>query len=102
SNPFIAVNTSLFRDGALLDFGNGVAVREPIHLIYVSTSERERTTSYPRTLIVLGTGAQATVAEIYVSLGEGSSFTNAVTEINVGPGASLAHCRVIGASERGL
>ena len=49
---------------------------------------------FPRNLIVLEKGAEATVVKHHVALGVGAYFANAVTEIDIGPGARLHHYEV--------
>jgi Fe-S cluster assembly protein SufD len=50
------------------------------------------TVSHPRTLILVGEGAQCTIVETYK--GTGTYFTNAVTEIVVGDRAVVDHYKV--------
>ncbi len=91
-NPFTAWNTALAEDGAFVRVSRGAALAGPIHLLFLSEGTGPPTVAHPRNLIVLESGAQATVVETYV--GEGRTLTNAVTEISVGDGASLDHAKV--------
>ncbi|MEP6769010.1 MAG: Fe-S cluster assembly protein SufD [Acidobacteriota bacterium] len=91
-NPFTAWNTALAEDGAFIRVCRGAAAAGPIHLLFLSERTGAPTVAHPRNLIVLESGAQATVVETYV--GEGRTLTNAVTEISVGDGASLDHAKV--------
>ena len=50
--------------------------------------------AHPRNLIVVGSGAEATLVETYMGLGDGAYFNNSVTEVVVGENAGLAHYRV--------
>jgi Fe-S cluster assembly protein SufD len=50
------------------------------------------TSTHPRTLIIVGEGAQCTIVETYQ--GTGTYFTNAVTEIVVGDRAVVDHYKV--------
>jgi Fe-S cluster assembly protein SufD len=100
--PFVALNTALFEDGALIELEDGVQCRPTLHLVFVSEGrgsltpqggERSgATASHPRNLVVLGNGARATVVEHY--LGRGAYLVNAVTEVSVGEGAQLEHDRL--------
>jgi Fe-S cluster assembly protein SufD len=92
--PFVALNTALEDDGALVHVPAGVVVPEPISILHVIAAERPGIASHPRNLIVLGEGAQASVVESYVTLGSARSFTNAVTEVALGAGAVLDHTLV--------
>jgi Fe-S cluster assembly protein SufD len=93
--PFVALNTGFIRDGAVLHFARGAVVKQPIHLIFVSTPSREPAVSHPRVLIVAEENVQATVVESYVgSGGPGLYFTNAVTELVAAENARIDHCRL--------
>jgi len=89
-HPFAALNTAFFRDGAWVHVPRGASAR-PIHLLHLSVPARPPLAAYPRNVIVLGAGAEATVIESYVSLDGGVALTNAVTEIAVGEDAKLDH-----------
>ena len=86
---FTALNTALWEDGAYLRVRRGVALEQPIHLLYVSAGAQIAT--HPRTLIIAETGSQASVIEDYVSLGSEAAFSNAVTELAAGEEAVIAH-----------
>ncbi|MCA1580837.1 MAG: Fe-S cluster assembly protein SufD [Acidobacteria bacterium] len=90
-NPFTAWNTALAEDGAFIRVSRGAA-SGPIHLLFLSEGTGAPTVAHPRNLILLESGAQATVVETYV--GEGTTLTNAVTEISVGDGAFLDHAKI--------
>ena len=98
-HPFAALNTAFLQDGAFVHVPRGRVVEEPIHLLYVSTSQAPAAVSYPRNLVVLEDESQATVIESYVGLDKGSYFTNAVTEVRVGSAANLEHYKMQRESE---
>jgi len=96
---FTALNTAFLGDGAFVQVPNGCVLASPVNLIYLTTTSAQPTVCYPRSLIVVGEGAQATVLESYVGANGGEFgseyFTNAVTEIAVGEGAIVDHYRLI-------
>lgn len=94
SSAFVALNTALFADGALLEVDRGVVIREPIHLLFVASGGHASALLSPRTLLVIGEGAQATLIETYAGPDGASYFTNAVTEILLADRAVLDHTRV--------
>ena len=98
-NAFTALNTAYMLDGGYVYLPPEMALKKVIHLIFISTSEGESAVTYPRNLIVVGSGSQASVIESYVSTHGGVYFTNAVTEIVAGDGATLAHYRLQQESE---
>jgi len=100
ANPFVALNTAFLQDGAFIEVPKGAIAEHPIHVLFVSTFHPTPTVSYPRNLIVVGEGAQATVTESYVGLDEGTYFTNPVTEAVVGPAGRLDHYKLQRESEK--
>jgi len=93
-NAFVALNTALFEDGGVIAVPAGRVIKEPIHLLFVSTGQQAGGAVHPRNLVLLGDHAQATLVESYVSLGDAPTLTNAVTEIVLAEGAFLEHCKL--------
>ncbi|HZZ82420.1 MAG TPA: Fe-S cluster assembly protein SufD [Gemmataceae bacterium] len=105
-NVFTALNTSFVSDGAIVAVQSGTVVEQPIEIIYLSQPGGQPFAVHPRTLIVVGHDAQATVVERYLSAGEGlpspsgrraggeGIFTNAVTEIVLMENANVDHVKV--------
>ncbi len=93
ANPFVALNTSMMRDGAVVHVGKGVSVELPIHLLFVSTSGSEPTQSFPRILAVAEENSELTLVESFIG-GSGVHFTAAVTEIVAANDARIDHNRV--------
>jgi Fe-S cluster assembly protein SufD len=87
-NIFSALNAAFIQDGAFVYVPAGVAVEQPIHLVFVSTA-RADTATYPRNLVVLERQAEANIVETYAGLADGRYLTNAVTELVLGEGANL-------------
>jgi Fe-S cluster assembly protein SufD len=98
--PFTALNTAFVRDGAFVLIPRNAVVAEPIHLLFVTTGQREPTVVYPRSLIVAGVNSQATFVQSYVGTSDGVTFTNAVTEIIAEEGAVLDHYKLQHESSR--
>ncbi len=92
--PFAALNTALFKDGAFLHISAGKTVREPLHLVFLSTEEDTEQTHYPRNLIVVEGGAHVTLTESYHGAGASSGLTCSATELIVGEGARVEHVKV--------
>ena len=89
SNAFTALNTAFLQDGAYVKVAEDATARDPVHIVYMATGECDQSLSRPRTLLVAGSHAKATVIETYVNLGKGRYFTNAVTEASIGDGAQI-------------
>src|SRR5215472_3865838 len=94
-DPFCALNTAFSEDGAYIHVSRGVALEQPIHLLFVTTSGAIPAMTHPRNLIVVEDEGQATIIEDYVSSGnETPAFSNAVTELIAGENASVQHIMI--------
>jgi Fe-S cluster assembly protein SufD len=94
--PFVALNTALFEDGAVVIVPPGTAIEQPIHARFLSNGEADAkpAMSQPRMLLVLCDGSRATVVESYAGPDGIDYFTNGVTEVVLGEGAALDHYRL--------
>jgi Fe-S cluster assembly protein SufD len=88
-NPFVALNTANFEDGAFLYVPDNTVVEKPIWIDYKATSER---TTHPRNLILVGANSQVQIVERYS--GSGRYLTNAVTEIVIGENSNVEHVKL--------
>jgi len=93
-SAFTALNTAFMLDGGFIWLPPETTLQKIIHLIFISTAAGRGTVSYPRNLIVAGSGSRANVVESYIGPGGGVYFTNAVTEIIAHEGAAVAHYRL--------
>jgi Fe-S cluster assembly protein SufD len=91
-HAFAALSAGLFEDGALVELPDGAAAQEPIHLVFLSRPDGAPAAAHPRTLVVAGEGARATVVETF--RGEGLYLVNAFTELALGAGAEVEHERI--------
>lgn len=94
-DAFTALNTAFIRDGAFVHISDGCAAKLPIHLLFVTTGRAQPGVTFPRTLVVLGRHASATIVESYLSPTLGHYFTDAVTEIVLAEGAEVDHYRLL-------
>ena len=92
-NAFTALNTAFLRDGAFVHIPDGALIAEPLHLVFLTSSETQGAVSYPRVLVVAGKASNATIIESYGGLSQGPYFTNAVTEVVVQEGAIVSSYR---------
>jgi Fe-S cluster assembly protein SufD len=95
SHPFVALNTTFWREGAFVYVPPGVVVEEPIQLLHqvAAFSDNAPYLWYRRVLLVLGRGGQATVVERFS--GPAIQYaTSTVTEAVVEEGAHLDHYKV--------
>ncbi len=88
-NPFVALNTANFEDGAFLQIPANTVVEEPLWIDFTAVPDRA---AHPRNLIIAGAGSQVRIVERYT--GRGRYFTNAITEIVVGENAIVEHVKL--------
>jgi Fe-S cluster assembly protein SufD len=91
-NAFVALNTAFLSNVAVLRVERSAVVETPLHLVFMAAGGSEPGAVHPRTLIVVGAGAQCTIIETYV--GTGKYLSNAVTEIVAGDGAVVDHYKI--------
>lgn len=89
-HPFAALNTAFWEDGAFVYLPRATVVETPLHLIFHATGDDIAV--YPRLLLVLEDGAQATVVVEY--RGKGRYLNAPVTELQLGAGAVLHYHQV--------
>jgi Fe-S cluster assembly protein SufD len=92
--PFTALSAATFTDGLFLQVPEGATVPTPVHLLSVATDASSDAMLAPRSLVLLGDGATATVVESYTALTQARYFTNTVLEAHLGAGARLDHTRI--------
>ncbi len=101
-HPFAALNTALFEDGALVHVARGVALPDPVHLVFLSWRAAEPFRTLPRIAILLEDGASATVVLSFAGPAGGAMLTSAVTEVALGEGSSLRLVKVQSESVEGF
>ena len=84
---FTAMNTAAPTDGMILLVTKGVQVERPIHLLHITTWERQLV--QPRDLFMLHEGAEAEVIIEHIAMDTPEAFVNSVRECVVGEGARL-------------
>lgn len=90
-HAFAALNTAHIRDGAFVFVPKNVVLEKPVFLCYLTDAEGDPVVTYPRTLLVAETGAEATVVEEFAGREGDVYLTNAVAEIVVGENARVDH-----------
>ncbi|HEY3448323.1 MAG TPA: Fe-S cluster assembly protein SufD [Myxococcales bacterium] len=90
---FGSLNAAFFRDGAFVLVRDQTSFEQPIQLISIAVPGEKPVAAMPRSVVLVGAGAKATLVETFVSQ-EGASFTDALTQIRLGDGASLEHYRL--------
>jgi len=91
---FVALNTALFHDGALIEIDRRVELDEPLLVVHLAVPGPEPVAYYPRTLILAGRASRAAVVEVFAGPPGARYFANAVTEIFAAEGALLDHYKI--------
>jgi Fe-S cluster assembly protein SufD len=94
-NAFTALNTAFVNDGVFLHIPKNTKIENPIQLLFISTEGRA---VFPRVLMIVERGSEATIIENYV--GNDKYFTSTVVEIILEDDARLTHYRVQRESEK--
>jgi Fe-S cluster assembly protein SufD len=95
ATPFAAASMALLHDGALLHVSARTAVDQPIRVVHVTTAGAAHSVVSTRILVVLETGASATLLESYVDAGvDAPHLTNSCVEVVLGAAARLEHVRL--------
>lgn len=88
--PFAALNTAFWEDGAFIHLPRDLALAMPIHLIFYATGGDMAV--FPRLLLALEAGAQATVIVEY--RGQGRYLNAPLAELYAGDGAVLNYHQI--------
>lgn len=99
---FVALNTALFEDAAVIDVADGARIERPVHVAFVSAPASEPVLVSPRLIVRIGRNAGVRLIESYVGAAGGMYLTNAVTEVSCGEGATLEQLRFQNEAEEGI
>jgi Fe-S cluster assembly protein SufD len=93
-NPFVALNTLFLNEPRVLRVPRNAIIERPIQITYdVADRNGAPVAVHPRTLILVGAGAQCSIVETYKG-NAGAYLTNAVTEIVAEDGAVVDHYKL--------
>jgi len=88
-----ALNTAFLESGVFVLVPPNFEMASPLQITFVADSPHEKTSNFPRVLVVAGENSSVKLVEQYVSAGR-ATFTNAVVEIVMMDGARLKHDRL--------
>jgi len=91
---FTSLSTAFTKDGVLIHIPEGKIVEQPIHILFITDSGKEKLLIQPRNLFVAEKNSQVTIIEHFVNIDSGIYFTNTVTEIVVGENAIVDHIKL--------
>ena len=93
-NPFYALNTSMMNSGMSVQVDDGVILKKPLHIIYLTTSNVDKIMNHPRYVFHIGNHSEATIIEHYIGSTTTSYFNNVVTKIQLNKNAFVNHIRI--------
>jgi Fe-S cluster assembly protein SufD len=93
-SAFSALNDAFVADGGLVRLDDGMALDQPIQLLFVSAEQDPPAMLNPRNVVVVGDGGRLHLIESHVILGGGCGLANLVNHVLVGRGAELRHDRL--------
>jgi len=91
---FTALSTAYTKDGAFVYIPEGIIVKDPIHIIFITSGSNENIITQPRNLFVASENSQVTIIEHFVSENDSIYFTNSVTEIVAEDNAVVDHYKI--------
>ncbi len=91
TDGFVALNTALALDGAIITVRAGVELARPILLLYISDVQAGDAMSALRCVVHLEANAKAQFIELNAARGDGHSLQSRVAEMRVAQGARLDH-----------
>lgn len=90
-DAFVAMNTILATNGAVIDIEKNSVIDKPIYLQFINTKSAD---VQARNIIITGENAEVTIIEKVDSIEVEPSFSNIVNEINVAPGANVKYYKI--------
>lgn len=94
SNAFSALNIACATDGMFLSIPKGVTVILPILIYFISDSRYDQVFTQAHNIYVANENSEATVSEVFVSIGAQAAFSNCLTEISLASNARLSYHKI--------
>lgn len=99
-NPFVAMNQAFLYEASVVWVPDQRVIEEPIHIIHISKGAA--LFSYAKTFILVDSGGQANVNEIFFASDSQDCFSNAATEIHIADGGHLNITRAYSGNDTSL
>ncbi len=91
-NNFVTLNHALNSAGYYIDIADKAIIKKLIHIVYVTTCKAPSLTT-PRTLIIVGKSAEATILETHLGIDESSYLSVPLTDIFLNENTTLHYCK---------
>jgi Fe-S cluster assembly protein SufD len=89
-----ALNTALMQDGIVVRVSKSVCLDAPLYVQHISSGLNEHVASFPRVVVLVEEGAQASIIEHFTAVTASAAFSTSVTELFVEKNANLSHYQV--------
>lgn len=89
-----SLNIAMMDSGFVFRVEKGVVLEKPVEVVYIGGLTDEPVAYFPRNMIVVEEGAQATLVKHHAGLGAGAYFANTATSVEVGNGANFKHYKL--------
>lgn len=80
---FNLLNNAFSSSGLYIDVAKGIVIEDAITIINVTESTHGKVVASPRHLAFIGENAQASIADINISIGDNETFSNASLEVSI-------------------
>jgi Fe-S cluster assembly protein SufD len=90
---FVDLNAAFFEDVVVIEVAQKAIVREPLHVLFVSSADGRPVLAAPRLVVRAGEQSQCAVVETWIGAG-GTALTTAVTSLVAEPGAVVEHVKL--------
>ena len=98
-DAFAALNTAFIKNGTFIKVDKNVVVDKPIVIYNLSDASDNESVNYPRNLILVEANAQASIVEIFGTVGTHNSLVNTVTEVVMDENAVVDYYKIGNDSE---
>lgn len=100
-DPAFALNTAMMGDGAVIAVADGAKVARPLHLVFVTASDKP-VSVFTRSLVSVGKGASVTVLESHESADGVDNQVNHALDIAVAENGGLDHVKIAREGDRAM
>jgi len=94
SDFFLALNTSLFKDGIFIKLKDNVIIKKPIIIYYILNNKNKDILNYIRTFIIIGENSQITIIDYLYNIEKKENFLNIISEIILLKNSNLNYYKI--------
>jgi len=94
SDFFLALNTSLFKDGIFIKLKDNAIIKKPIIIYYILNNKNKDILNYIRTFIIIGESSQITIIDYLYNIEKKENFLNIISEIILLKNSNLNYYKI--------